>query len=177
MSAPKNVLLITTNFPPNPSVGTKRVSKILKYVDQNAYRFHILTLKEMYYDVDLGRQTGNQHKIPESVLVYRTDKFDFTRVFTFLKQCLRPLLKGKKASKKYQNVSGKNESALSGKTPSLLQRVVDHLRSVIFFFFEFPDKYIGWLPHALTEGKRIIDAEKIDIIRLRRRLIRYSLSP
>jgi len=164
MSAPKNVLLITTNFPPNPSVGTKRVSKILKYVDQNAYRFHILTLKEMYYDVDLGRQTGNQHKIPESVLVYRTDKFDFTRVFTFLKQSLHSLLPKKSKSGKKEKTSIRTVSPTSGGSASLLSRLLDRLRSIVFFFFEFPDKYIGWLPHALTEGKRIIDAEKIDII-------------
>ncbi len=167
MSAPKKVLLITTNFPPNPSVGTKRVSKILKYVDQNAYRFHVLTLKEIYYNVDLGKQTGNQHKIPESVVVYRTDKSDFTSLFTYLKQSFSSLLRknSKKArGNKKKATQSKSTVQPANKKPSILHGILDRIRAFVFFFFEFPDKYIGWLPHALIEGKRIIDAEKIDII-------------
>ncbi len=165
MSAPKNILLITVNFPPNPSVGTKRVSKILKYTDQTAFRFHVLTLKEMYYNVDLGKQSGNQGKIPESVLVYRTDKSDFTRLFTYLKQRLRAMLrKEKKKANGQKKRAERTDSSVSAGRTSWLHRFADRLRSVIFFFFEFPDKYIGWLPYALAEGKRIIDSQKIDII-------------
>ncbi len=167
MSKLKNILLITTNFPPNPSVGTKRVSKILKYADHKSYRFHVLTLKQLYYDIDLGEQSGNQHKIPPSVVVYRTDKSDFTHIFTYLKQRLRTLFKSKGKSASHSDKANKKiqrASAFADQSVSFPLRLLNGLRSFIFFFFEFPDKYIGWLPHALIEGKRIIDAQNIDII-------------
>ncbi len=121
----------------------------------------------MYYDVQLGKQTGNQHKIPSSVQVYRTDKSDFTRVFTYLKQRLLPLVKFrlKKAPSTTRHVKHtKIQSIPAARKVSLLHQLGNRLRSFIFFFFEFPDKYIGWLPHAVIEGKRIIHAQNIDVI-------------
>lgn len=166
MAAKKNILLITTNFPPNPAVGTKRVSKILKYIDRQKFHFSVLTLKEFYYDKELGKKSGNEHKIPESVVVYRTDKSDFTHVFTFLKQWARNLLKKEAVQQTKQTKKQKTNKAKSGtgRKQSYLSKTTNKIRAFIFFFFEFPDKYIGWLHHALSEGMRIIRAEKTDII-------------
>ncbi len=167
MSAIKNILLITTNFPPNPAVGTKRVSKLLKYVNHNKFCFHVLTLKEIYYDVNVGSRSGNETKIPKAVHVYRTDKSDFTSFFTFLKRVSKTIVGKKKKHSTSNQVKTKETQILNptiARRFSSISSVLDHIRAIIFFFFEFPDKYIGWLPHALSRGISIIEAENIDVI-------------
>ncbi|APF17851.1 glycosyl transferase group 1 [Caldithrix abyssi DSM 13497] len=165
MSHKKNILFLTTNFPPNPSVGTRRVAKILKYMDHSRFNFFVLTLKEEYYNRELGERMGNQDKIPASVKVFRTDKSDLTRIFTFAKQKLGHFLKKRKTNKASPaKKEKKTESAGNGQASGWKAVLIDKLRSFFFAFFEFPDKYIGWLPHAVAQGARIIKHEKIDII-------------
>ena len=164
--AKKNILFVTVNFPPNPSVGTRRVAKILKYVDHERFNFSVLTLKEEYYNKALGRLMGNQSKIPPSVKVFRTHKSDLTRFFTYLKQGLSALLKGNKMAKHDRKTSEVKKPVAPAVVSKVdwKSRLIDSLRGFFFAIFEFPDKYIGWLPHAVAEGVRIIRHEKIDII-------------
>ncbi|NOX87873.1 MAG: glycosyltransferase family 4 protein [Calditrichaeota bacterium] len=166
MADPKNILLLTINFPPNPSVGTKRVSKILKYIDQKRFCFSVLTLKTKYYDAELGKLMGNYHKIPASVKVYRTDKSDFTKYFTIIKQWFKRSNKRSVKNNSAEPYSHKQSSPKSktDNKPNIVNRLTDKIRNFTFFFFEFPDKHIGWLPHAIVEGVRLIRVRNIDII-------------
>ncbi|HHE54220.1 MAG TPA: glycosyltransferase [Caldithrix abyssi] len=162
----KNILFLTINFPPNPSVGTKRVAKILKYIDHSKFNFSVLTLKEEYYNQELGQLMGNQDKIPSTVKVFRTHKSDLTHIFTYLKKGIGLIFKRNKASAKSNKSTENKKLNKSSKltNPGWKDQIINSLRSFFFAFFEFPDKYIGWLPHALAEGVRIIRHEKIDII-------------
>ncbi len=163
----KHVLILTINFPPNPSVGTRRVSKILKYIDYRKFKISVLTLKEEYYNARLGKLMGNEAKIPPSVQVYRTDRADLTRVFTEIKRWAKKLLGKKESHSSKTPKSGsvaKAEHTSVSKKPSFLSTAVNKVRDFVFFFFEFPDKYIGWLPYALREGLRIVRSQQVDVI-------------
>ncbi len=156
----KNILFLTVNFPPNPTVGTRRVSKVLKYLDYDKFKISVLTLSEKYYNSGQGSQTGDMQKIPEGIRVYRTDMRDLTSFFTRMKAALK-------------NLSGKNKKSTSGilnsvqkdkPKPAKKGSVLNKIRSILFSFLEFPDKYIGWAGKAIREGKRIIRDEQIDVV-------------
>lgn len=165
----KNILILTINFPPNPSVGTRRIAKILKYVNHDVFAFHVLTLKEEYYNAELGKKSGDYEKIPQSVKVYRTDRFDITWIFTKTKSLVKRALGLRNSGSVGRRAQAEN--GFSGAVPASnsikskkLSSFVSNIRDFIFSIFEFPDKYIGWLPGALKEGIRIIRREKIEAI-------------
>ena len=164
--AVKKILFLTINFPPNPSVGTHRVSKILKYLDQSRFKIYVLTLKEKYYDLDSGAASGDSKKIPDSVDVVRSDRSDLTYAFTKAKSLFRKSrLKRKNRIKNTGPAINYNQlSKINTPSKKGIISVVYNVRDFIFAIFEFPDKYIGWMPNAVRQGIRLVKENKIDII-------------
>jgi len=158
----KNILFLTSNFPPNLSVGTQRVTKILKYINKEEFRFFILTLKEDYFPADLDSYLKNGRVFPENVVVSRTDKLELTRGFTKLKAFLKKAVNGKPQTKPKTTSSANKETAVRKK--GALKKVENHIRNWLFSIFEFPDKFIGWLPYAIKQGVRLIRENNIDTI-------------
>lgn len=158
----KNILFVTINFPPNPTVGTRRVSKILKYLDYEKFNVSVLTLSTKYYNEAQGSQTGDRQKIPPEINVYRTDMREFTALFTYLKAKLKKILNKKSSTVQAKsNIHRSKKNEVKQNKGSLL---IGQLRRFIFSFLEFPDKYIGWAGRAIREGTRIIKDERIDIV-------------
>jgi glycosyltransferase involved in cell wall biosynthesis len=161
----KKVLFLTSNFPPNRSVGTQRVTKILKFIDPDKFQFYVLSLNESYYGDD-GSENLMAKRVPDSVKVYRTDMFDPTMVFTRLKSFFKKLfLKNK--SPLPNNNSGQSPVIKSNKKTrkqSVAAKMTNSFRDALFSVLEFPDKHIGWMPKAIKEGVRIVKEQNIDII-------------
>ncbi|HHM01368.1 MAG TPA: hypothetical protein ENJ15_00020, partial [Caldithrix abyssi] len=80
----KKVLFLTSNFPPGRTVGTQRVTKILKYMDDSEFEFHVLTLEEAFYGDRYDKNKPLEKRIPDSVKVYRTPFRDLTSGFTYV---------------------------------------------------------------------------------------------
>ncbi len=162
----KKILYLTINFPPNQSVGTHRVAKILKFIDGQKFRFFVLTLKEKYYNAEAGQSSGDDKKIPASVQVFRTDRWDLTYVFTMLKHLVRKIIKHSAAKNNGQTSKPqqlKTSSKQTVKSKKII-RFIYRLRDFVFSVFEFPDKYIGWFPKAVRQGIKIVKENKIDFI-------------
>ncbi|RMH60194.1 MAG: glycosyltransferase [Calditrichaeota bacterium] len=161
----KKVLFLTSNFPPSRSVGTQRVTKILKYMDPARYQFHILTLDEAFY----GNQWDDSHvlekRVPPATGVTRQPFKDLTSVFTWMKAKVTPKKSTvSAASPKASGKQGNGSGAARNTRPGLLTRWINGLRDAIFGVLEFPDKYIGWYRSAVKEGTRLVRDNKIDII-------------
>ncbi len=161
----KRILFLTTNFPPNHSVGTHRVSKILKFIDHRKFNFWVLTLPEDDYDLELGEKAGDAAKIPSAVQVQRTPKRDLTLIFTNLKRVLKSVLqKQKPEAGVYTSAVKVKSSASPMRRKSALHRLAESTRKMLFSVFEFPDKYIGWYRNAVRVGTRLIREKNIEII-------------
>ncbi len=140
------------------------MAKILKYLDPKRFQITVLTLKEEYYDLSFGKNSDDAAKIPKTVKVVRSDKTDVTYPFT----------KGKALIKRYFGRSRKATVPIKHKKPKTTSKIplkksksegiIDGLRNFLFAIFEFPDKYIGWLPNAVRESVRLIKEEKIEAI-------------
>ncbi len=144
-------------------MGTQRVTKILKYMDDSEFEFHVLTLEEAFYGDRYDKNKPLEQRIPDSVRVYRTPFRDLTSGFTYVKS----LISGKK---KPPAVNGKKENGAKKIVPapevkrSLLSQLAHKGRDFFFSILEFPDKYIGWYRDAVREGVRIVKEQNIDII-------------
>ncbi len=160
----KKILFLTSNFPPGRTVGTQRVTKILKYIDGSEFEFHVLTLEEAFYGDTYDKNKPLEQRIPDSVKVYRTPIRDLTKGFTYVKS----LITGKKEKTVTERPANSNRNnSVPGKpqnNKSLVSRLAHKGRDFFFSFLEFPDKYIGWYKDAVKEGVRIVREEKIDIL-------------
>lgn len=164
----KRLLIVNTNFPPSTSIGTQRIIRISKYLDDSKWNIFVLTLKEKYYE----KHADTRPPMAESS-IYRTGKMDPLFFLLKLKARLRGNGKaaasnGKPASPPSAKAAQKASAPKSPATtagPSRWQRIKDGFTGL----FEFPDKDITWLPLAVWRGWRIIRRHKIDVI--------YSSSP
>ncbi|KAA3613248.1 MAG: glycosyltransferase [Calditrichaeota bacterium] len=161
----KKVLFLTSNFPPSASVGTQRVTKILKFIDPEKFQFSVLTLNESYY-TEFGTENLMAKRVPDSIKVYRTDMLDPTMFFTRLKSFLTRS-SSKNSTGQSKNNKSKSSTSTVTKTNqkvSLIGKMINSFRDIIFGILEFPDKHIGWMPKAVKEGVKIVKEQNIDII-------------
>jgi len=164
----KKVLFLTSNFPPNRSVGTQRVTKILKYIDTSKFEFHILTLKEKYYPGQFDANEILEKRLPNGLFIHRSDMTDLTSGFTHAKSFFKS--KFKKTGSSTENMAtGAKKTTSSPRTgkpaaKGFFTRLAYSSRDFIFSILEFPDKHIGWLKSAVEDGVRIVKENKIDVL-------------
>nr|WP_319271839.1 glycosyltransferase [uncultured Draconibacterium sp.] len=139
----KKVLIITYYWPPAGGPGVQRVLKFAKYLPEFGWDPIILTVANGEYpaiDESLAKD------IPNNCKVYKTKALEpnfFYRKFT-----------GMKSGEKIPVAN------LAQKNVSWKKKLANWVRLNLFV----PDAKIGWLPYAVSEGKRIIKKENPDII-------------
>lgn len=156
----KNILFITNNFIPLNSIGTQRIIRICKYLN-NKWYIHLLTLKKKYYPIKSNNLKENN--IREKMCVWRTSKFDLHSSLIKIKDSIYD-----------SNVSGKiNSRIICGKKNQNIKNTTIKKTVCLFIkkkagflteIFEFPDKEIAWVPFATMRGYYIIKKKKIDVI-------------
>ncbi|MCP4353996.1 MAG: glycosyltransferase family 4 protein [Desulfobacterales bacterium] len=156
----KQLLIITTNFPPSTSIGTQRIVRICKYLDKSKWKIHVLTLKKKYYPV----QTNPAQSRPyENLSVYRTEKIDILSYLIEIKQAF--FGRKEKKSNSSVNIEKDRKNDLPQSSPSFsLIKSVKQVMGLVTDFMEFPDKEIAWVPFAVFKGLRIIRENQIDVI-------------
>ncbi len=161
----KNLLIVTTNFPPSKSIGTQRVLRICKFLDRKKWNISVLTLKEKYYP-----EFNGQTELPDflkNVHTSRSGKLDLVFFLLNLRKSLRKNHSDPGAKPQNSQAQKNLRSTNGGYRPAekLAQRSCWQVVKDIFTdLFQFPDKHITWLPLAVWRGYRIIKKEKIDVI-------------
>jgi len=153
----KNILFVTTHFPPAKSVGTQRIVRICKYLPQLGWNIAILTQNEYYYQ-NLLPDLNNNYSIGHDIKVVRTRKFDILSVLYNFKNSLNS--KADKNVETQSSDSDRRSNIESSNPKSIWQQVKD--------FFTWlpcvPDREIGWLPFAVFRGLLMIKKYRIDVI-------------
>ena len=134
------ILFITYFFPPFNTIGAVRTGKTAEKLLELGHDVRVISADDQNFHPNL------KSKFPESK-VYRTNWLDFDRpinLFTSKEKVEQQLSIGKKFSIK-----------------SLL---IGFFQKTYNFFFNKPDKHIGWYPYAVKKSKSIHEEFKPDVI-------------
>lgn len=139
----KKVLIITYYWPPAGGPGVQRVLKFVKYLPQFGWQPIVLTVENGEYP---AYDESLLNEIPSECKVYKTkalEPFSLYKRFVGMK------------SEDFIPVATLVEKKINWKKK---------LSNWIRLNFFIPDAKIGWIPFAVKEGKKIIKAEKPDMI-------------
>lgn len=122
----------------------QRVLKFVKYLPSFGWKPIVLTVKDGDFP---ARDESLLKEVPEDIEVHRTDIFEPYDLYRKLTG------KSKNTAVDVNNIDGGSKAGLSDK-------IAEFIRATFFI----PDARIGWKRHAIKEGKKIIEANKPDII-------------
>lgn len=140
----KKVLIISYYFPPSGGPGVQRVLKFVKYLPEFGWEPVVLTVIGGDFP---ARDESLLEEIPDNIKVFRTKIFEPYSMYRKLTG------KGKGAAVDVNNINKAGKRKLS-------DAAAEFIRATFFI----PDARSGWKKHAVREGKKIIDAEKPDLI-------------
>lgn len=165
----KRLLIISTNYPPNLSIGTQRILRICKYLDSSQWAISVLTLKENYYPLPPGRTENGKLSYLDRVTVYRTHKLDLVFFLLNLRESIRARFKRSAAVSPAPRPrkpadSGDNEGAPAPAAAKWQGGPWQNIKDFFTEIFQFPDKHVTWLPLAVLQGYRIIKKERVEAI-------------
>lgn len=148
----KNVLVVVSHFPPNPTGGVMRVAKLSKYLPEFGWNPIVLTSTSC-----LGSGSVGLLKDVEKVTsVYRLPSFDIRKIFHLLKVFFRK--SGLNSILSSTNIACKGTPIIS-----------DVPKSSLGARFLVPDFMIGWIPLAVIMGVVAVLRHRIKAV--------YSTSP
>lgn len=154
------MLMVAYVFPPIAYVGTYRTIRFCRYLPENGWIPHVLTIEETS---DLDNDYGLLDRLPEEIKIYRTKTIDFWRIWKKREAGKTPVGSSKKDSAR--NI----EKAIITDHPSLFQKLKQKMKDFIWALLTTPDHMVFWLPFAVLRGIKIMREEKCDVI--------YTTSP
>lgn len=149
------ILMIATDFPPDPSVGRLRTVKFCKYLPEFGWQPVVLAPSYRYF---WGRDESLLKEIPAEIKVYRA-------FFPALVEIAVCLITGKRYSKTHQEIKDDPKTERKDKV-DVKRSALSLVKSFNRYFnvLLIPDRYILWLPFAFIKGLRINAKEKVDFI-------------
>lgn len=139
----KKVLIVTYYWPPAGGPGVQRVLKFAKYLPQFGWQPIILTVRNGEYPA-IDESLINE--VSTDIKVYKTGSLEPGFFY-----------------KKFLGLKNKDKipvAVLAEKDQNWKKKIANWIRLNFFI----PDAKIGWLPAAVSAGKKIIDREKPAII-------------
>lgn len=138
-----NILLVSWYFPPANEIGAIRVGKMAEDMLRRGHDVRVLTAGQTTSDNSLAST------FPEDRIV-RTSWIDVDTISSPWR--LMSTVK--------QRVGNTNTSPYTGSTGSWRSRIRESYAALV----RMPDRQIGWLPALLRAGRKMLNAEKADII-------------
>lgn len=159
MTSKKNILFVTPHFPPSQSVGTQRIVKFIKYLKQNGWEVHVLTLKEEYYQ---GRTIIDyQFFLPDSIHVVRTGKID---IFLWWDKLKRKFRRHSNTRRDF-GPDGSTSVSASRKVPDKKRASwIIQVKEFITRMMQYPDRENGWTFSVLIHAFNLIRRHKIPYV-------------
>ncbi len=140
------VLIIAYYFPPAGGPGVQRTLKFVKYLRDFGWEPVILTAQDPDYP---SLDPSLENEVPSDLHIYRS-------------HILEPYRWYRKLTRRPEDENGDvaQLTFLDGERQKWPERLSEAIRSTLFI----PDARIGWLPAAVSLGKKIILREQIDLL-------------
>ena len=153
-STPGNrLLIVSSHFPPDRTVGTHRVLRFANHFQQNGWSTFVLTLDPAAYRSSVPVDADLCHRIDPALTIQRTRA---VRGLTTLLRWRNALTGIESRSSDVSRVG----SAGAEVHPRGLRRVARFVANC----FTFPDEEVGWFLPAVTEGLKLVRRQSIDLV-------------
>lgn len=140
----KKVLIITYYWPPAGGPGVQRVLKFANALPKMGWQPIILTVEN---PSSPAQDNSLLNSIPKECVVYKTKTSE-------------PFALYKKFTGKKKEGAIPKDIIVQKKGDNLKERLARWVRANLFI----PDARLGWVPHIVKEGMKIIEREKPDVI-------------
>jgi len=153
-SKSKKILFVSTQFPPNESIGTQRIVKFIKYLKRKGWEIHVLTLEEKYY-----RNSDNSYQfyLPDDIHVYRRKKIEIFQFFNAIKQFVFGKAKQSKKANEANHPRNNAKPANDTKKFSLFYEIKELVSNLL----QYPDQENGFFFSVLFATYRVIKKHQI----------------
>lgn len=150
----KKILFVSTQFPPNDSIGTQRIVKFIKYLKRKGWEIHVLTLEEKYY-----RDSNNSYQsfLPDDIRVYRKKKIE---IFQFWKAIKKFVYWKPKQAKNYNHPTIEAKRINDPKKFSFLFEIKELISNLL----QYPDQENGFFFSILFFAYRLIKKHGIPFL-------------
>lgn len=154
----KSILFVTYHFPPDASVGAKRVTKLARFLIKNGWDVGVLTVKDKYYS------HRDESVSIEGITIYRTPMFESIR---FLFGRIKNVFKRSRGLLERGEIRGDDRSLLSERQTvrdqeGQRENVLSRIERIILSLVWCPDDRQGWIPFAVA--KCLLLSRKYDLI-------------
>jgi len=150
---PRKVFIVAYAFPPMGAAGTYRTLRFCRYLPENGWEPHVLTIREA---PDLNNDHKLLDRLPGNVKIYRTRIIDFWRMW---RNCL-----GWKRSRWLKSVRANPIQPNHLEKANGTKKRFSRAKTLAWELVTIPDHVVFWLPFALLKGFRILRKEKCDIL-------------
>ncbi len=141
-----NVLCIAYLFPPRAGVGVQRITKFVRYLPDHGWNPIVLTPEKPSGSFPIDRTYKDE--IPSSVKIHTAPSYEPYHLYRSL------------GGKKRQDAADFRGVLDGGKRLGPVGRMYSAFQSA----YLIPDPKIGWFKPALTEARKILESNKIDMI-------------
>ncbi|WP_282604526.1 glycosyltransferase [Pelagibius sp. Alg239-R121] len=161
------ILMVSWFFPPANTIGAVRMGRMARFLSQQGHDLKVLAAEELPFPKTLPLE------VPEEQVLYApwADVNALPdRLTDAAKFVLRPFL----SSGKQQNsgdsagseaqISTTAEQTQTPSTPSALKRLRSSLGGLYSNAVNLPDARIGWMPYAMSRGRKLLKEWKPDVI-------------
>lgn len=148
----KKVLLLSHFMPPMGGGAVHRNVRIIKFLHQLGWSLYALTTKKHTHPNEEGK-----------VLLELIDK----KISFWYTQTFDPLTKGRERFKKIKKTNLSDGKEIERKFRGVEANILTFLKKTfghIWHGLAVPDIYAGWIPFALSAGKKHVKVEGIDVI-------------
>ncbi len=147
---PRRALIVSFYFPPYQTIGAIRVGKLAKFLIAQGWEIRVLSAQHTTApDLPL--------EIPEKLIV-RTPWTNIDRMFS--RRALFSLFRSSAATPAAPQPTEAPHDFDAGFSGRLRRR----LHKLFFTLVHWPDRQIGWLPHAVQAGDRLLAGWRPDVI-------------
>lgn len=152
------ILIIAYYFPPDSSSGAFRPLFLSEYFSKNGHNIIILTASVKDFLLSQPIDEKLLSNVSQRVIIFRSSVIRMRESVISAAGVIRKIL-----NIKNDNVINKKKYGLSGPIAakkSFFQKSKD----IITDLLALPDPHVGWVPSACLQGRRIINAQNVDLI-------------
>lgn len=147
------------------SAGVFRTLRLTRYLPEYEWSIHVLTIDENAYLAGTSKSQELLKSVPSNVCIHRTMAKHPLEWINGARDWFRGGVQKPRQFAPTQIVGeASSEDRASRRSRKRQQSLVQRMKDGITVPLMTPDRWIGWLPFAVREGKQILNRHPIDLI-------------